>query len=193
MRAAIIGLYNSGSSVLSRIVENLGAEIGRPLWESHYESKILKEALAEWWAVPRLEEQVAKESRMEFLKWWAEYHESRNPVVCAKHPLLCLSAFDLDRAWGEDYKAIRASRPLAKSIERLKLRGWYEEPERMQRRLYQSCEQYFENKEHLSIEYDDLLSDPVGETRRIAEYLGLDSSDDNVSQAASVVRTKVTL
>ena len=128
MRAAIIGLFNSGSSVISQIVECLGAEIGRPLWEEHFESRSLRSALVEWWCEPRLVEQVRQEDRITFLQWWAEYYESLKPVVCAKHPLLCLSARDLDVAWGSDYREIRSSRPLQKSIERLTARGWYRDP-----------------------------------------------------------------
>ena len=187
MRAAIIGVFNSGSSVTSQIVERLGAEIGRPLWGNFYESRILKTLLEDWWGLPKLVEQVGREHRVPFFRWWAEHHETMKPVVCAKHPLLCMSAADLDEAWGPNYKAIRASRPLQKSVERLAARNWFQQPERIQHTLYDACEDYFREKEHLDIQFEDLLHDPVTMTRQIADYLGLDSSEDNVAQAASVV------
>jgi hypothetical protein len=170
------------------MVEILGADIGRPLWDCHFESAKLKHQLCRWWNEPVLEESVSREKRVAYLRLWAEYHEASSPVVCAKHPLLCLSALDLDEAWGGDYRAIRSFRPLEKSIEGLVRRGWYSNPTRMQRILYAESESYFSRKEHLRIDYGDLLDDPVGATRRIAEYLGLDCSDRKIGEAASIVR-----
>lgn len=189
MRSAIIGLYNSGSSAISEVVEKLGADIGRPLWGPFFESYKLKQKLVSWWNEPALLESVSKDERVAYLRLWAIYHEASSRVVCAKHPLLCLSAVDLDAAWGPAYKAIRASRPLEKSIERLTARGWFAEPERMQRVLHKASEEYFSSKEHLIVDYDDLLANPLDNTRRIAKYLELDSSEANLQKAACAIRS----
>ncbi len=190
MRAAIIGLYNSGSSVLSQIVENLGANIGRPVWESHFESLNLKNKLKDWWNEPHLTENSEACDRIEYLRLWAEYHEASSELICAKHPLLCLSARDLDEAWGPNYKAVRASRPLATSIRQLKKRGWFSnhsDPEQMQQTLYSACEKYFETKEHLVIDYDELTSNPIGSVERLAKFLELNLPSDRIHRAASLV------
>lgn len=189
MRAAILGLYNSGSSVISEIAERLGADIGRPLWGPFFESYKLKQKLVSWWNEPALVESIPRADRIAYLKLWANYHEASSKVVCAKHPLLCLSAQDLEIAWGHDYKAIRAFRPLETSIERLQARGWFAEPERMQKTLFRACEEYFDRKEHLVIEYEDLLANPQENTLRIAEYLCLDTSDERIAKAAAAVRS----
>ena len=191
MRAAIIGLYNSGSSVLSRIVEDLGADIGRPLWHSHFESKNLAKKLRAWWSEPELVETVGWESRVEYLRLWAQYHEASSDLVCAKHPLLCLSAEDLDRAWGPEFKAIRASRPFETSVRQLEKRDWFEEPEIIQRTLFDACEKYFRNRKHpaIEIEYDDLLEDPLGTVERISFFLELELDNWRIRRAASLVES----
>ena len=191
MRAAIIGLYNSGSSVLSQIAEDLGADIGRPLWLKHYESLNLKNKLREWWSEPELVEKTGAATRIEYLQLWAEYHESSSEFVCAKHPLLSLSARDLDKAWGPGYKAIRASRPLDASIRQLTKRGWFSEPERVQRTLHAACEEYFQNKEHLAVDYDELLVDPVGSVERLVDFFELNLPMKRIHRAASLVNPPV--
>tara|TARA_R110000803_G_C11850125_1_gene305767 strand:- start:103 stop:681 length:579 start_codon:yes stop_codon:yes gene_type:complete len=191
MPAAIIGLYNSGSSLISQIVEKLGADIGRPLWDQHFESAKLKNKLSEWWNAPSLQESSNQSERIAYLKLWAAYHEESSRVVCAKHPLLCLSAPDLDKAWGSEYKAIRASRPLQKSIERLAARNWFSEPDRMQRVLHAASEDYFSRKTHFCVEYEELLLNPVAKTQQIAEFLDLNCSDEKIRKAASVVKSPI--
>ncbi len=191
MRAAIIGLYNSGSSVLSQIVEDLGADIGRPLWHSHFESKKLMEQLRVWWNEPELVENTDATTRIDYLKLWAQYHEASSDLICAKHPLLSLSAWDLDAAWGPAYKAIRASRPLETSIRQLTKREWFKEPDRMQRTLFASCEEYFKSKEHLAVEYDELLKNPLKAVEQIADFLELDHTPWRLRRAASHVDPKL--
>jgi hypothetical protein len=73
-------------------------EPGRPLWGDHFESARLREELISWWEEPNLVSVVPLEVRVAYLRLWAEYHEKSRSLVCAKHPLLCLSAPDLDLA-----------------------------------------------------------------------------------------------
>lgn len=188
MRAAIIGLYNSGSSILSNIVQELGVNIGAPLWGNHFESRSLRSQLVDWWSEPQLVERVAREDRLPFLKWWVEHQESKNGNVCAKHPLLCLSAEDLDLAWGDGVKIIRANRQLEKSINGLAKRKWFKDPEGMQRRLYDASERYFRTRNHLSINYDELLDAPLHNVRQIVSFLGIEAPDEQIYRAAELVR-----
>lgn len=189
MKSAIIGTFNSGSSVLSEIVEKLGADIGRPLWGDHFESLSMKSLLSTWWSEPALVAAVDQPDRIPFLKAWGDHYEQRTGLACLKHPLLCLSAADLDVAWGTDYKAIRAFRPLNDSIERLKRRGWYRgQEERMQNHLFSASEAYFATKDHLRVSYPDLLASPRETVERVAEYLELSCSENTLAEAASFVR-----
>jgi len=59
----------------------------------------------------------------------------------------------------------------------------------MQRVLHKICEEYFASKEHLIVNYDDLLANPLENTRRTAEYLELDSSEENPQKASSAIRS----
>ena len=188
MRVAVIGLFNSGSSVLASILERLGFELGRPLWEPHFESRSLRAQLVDWWREPALVEDVAREHRLPFLRWWVEQQEARNPLVCAKHPLLCLSAADLDAAWGPDYRAIRAARPLPDAIAGLARRGWFPEPERMQQRLHFAAQRYLADKAHHAVDYDRLLADPEHEIRALLDWLELERPAAEVAAAAALVR-----
>ena len=190
MKVAIIGLYNSGSSVLSAIMEQLGFNIGRPLWEPHFESRSLRAQLIDWWAEPGLVEQVGPEHRIPFLRWWADHHASSNPegMVCAKHPLLCLSAYDLEEAWGADLKIIRAARPFDESLAGLERRHWFREPAQMQRTLDAAAGRFFSMRDHHEIDYRDLTADPAGQVERLVSFLGIQPSAERMTNAAGLVR-----
>ena len=190
MKAAIIGTYNSGSSVLSQIVERMGFDIGRPLWGKHYESLSMKVLLAAWWAPPKLSATTRIDDRIPYFNTWGELYEGKSGNACLKHPLLCLSGSDLDAAWGSSYRAIRAYRPLEDSITRLKKRKWFEGQEhRIQTHLFNESEAYFSNKEHLKINYDNLLEQPKIEVIRIAEYLKIPYSDSLIDYASACVKS----
>jgi len=47
---------------------------------------------------------------------------------------------------------------------------------------------YFCNKEHLVIDSDDLVANPQTNSRRIAEYLTLETAEDNIVKAAAAIR-----
>jgi hypothetical protein len=188
MRVAIIGLFNSGSSILSCILEQLGFEIGRPLWGTYFESRSLRAQLVDWWHEPELIEEVAREHRVPFLKWWVEHHESKNPLVCAKHPLLCLSAFDIEEAWGPNYKVIRAARPLEESIAGLAKRGWYRNPRRMQEILHAAAEKFFAQKRHHPVSYSNLLANPREQICALLDFLEIERTDAEIGGAAALIR-----
>ncbi len=52
----------------------------------------------------------------------------------------------------------------------------------------EASEKYFCNKEHLVIDYDGLVANPQTNTRRIAEYLTLDTAEDRIVKAAAAIR-----
>ncbi len=193
MPAAIIGLYNSGSSVLARITSILGCNMGPPHWGFNFESRMLRAQLVDWWYEPYMIEQVKQEDRIPFLKWWLEYYSQQSEHVCAKHPLLCLSANDLQLAWGEDVKYIRAYRNLNESIKKLEERGWWnreEDPftaESIQKTLWHASEEFFSKQPHLHLDYQDLLQNPQREVLRVIDYLELSPSEENIRYAIEIV------
>jgi hypothetical protein len=187
MKVVIIGLYNSGSSIISRIMMELGFDIGYPLWDN-YEPQELRDALSRWWDEPNMIESEIKENRVRWLREWGNRIQERSALICVKHPLLCLSAYDICEAWGDDIRIIRAARPIEKSIRGLCERKWFPSPVEVQQRLYNVSQEFFEHERHLEILYSDLLQSPRREINRIIEYLNIAVNDSDVSRAAGLVR-----
>jgi hypothetical protein len=169
-------------------MRELGFEIGNPLWGKHFESQSLQTHLSQWWSEPDLIECVKREQRVLFFTEWAEHHEANTSLVCAKHPLLCLSGFDLEEAWGPNYKVIRAARPLEESIAGLTKRGWFDEPRRIQKTLHVASEKFFAVKSHFVSNYADLLADPQKQIGDLLEFLEIDRSGEQLIRAANLVR-----
>jgi len=197
MPAAIIGLFNSGSSILAKIVSTLGWNLGPPYWGDHYESQSLRLKLVRWWNEPHMEETVIQQERIDYLRQWLSQTSLQGTPVCAKHPLLCLSAHDLPIAWGTDVKYIRAYRDLDVSIARLAKRGWFrteEEPhpaERIQTTLWEASERFFAAHDHLKCDYTSLLTDPRREVERLAGYLGAPLTDEQFAQLVGLIKRPI--
>lgn len=194
MKAAIIGLFNSGSSVLAHITETLGFNLGPPLWLPHFESQSLRSHLVNWWSEPELTELVPQDQRIPVLQQWLAHYSAQSGMVCAKHPLLCLSANDLPLAWGNDVKYIRAYRDLDESIAKLDARGWFKSQadpfpaRRIQTTLWRSAEEFFATQDHLHVDFNDLIADPRREIERLIEYLGIFPTDDQMACSVALVR-----
>jgi hypothetical protein len=133
-RVAVLGLYNSGSTVLAGMMHRLGLNMGAPFFASsdddadnnYYEPRDLSARLRRWWREPEMVAAEPRAARVAYLSQWAERTESlRAGSACAKHPLLSLSAPDLVSAWGSDTAFVWAYRPLEESVRGLVRRGWF--------------------------------------------------------------------
>ena len=171
--------------------------MGAPLWGTSLESRLLRAQLVDWWNEPRrfspaeqsnIHESVAKEHRIPFLRWWAEHYQSNNPLICAKHPLLCLSAFDLVEAWGNDIRIIRVARPLEQSIAGLTKRQWFRDPTSVQTTLYDAAERFCSSHAHHLVDYNCLVHHPEEQIVRLLDYLELSRSQTEIDIAANLVR-----
>ena len=117
-RIAVLGLYNSGSTVLAGMLHRLGVNMGPPFWMSFpsdasdinfYEPYDLSWHLRRWWDEPRAVERVPAAERIRFLEHWAAAPGCVPPgPMGAKHPLLSLCGRDLIAAWGLDVRFIWA-------------------------------------------------------------------------------------
>ena len=107
-RIAVLGLYRSGSTVVAGVLHHLGVDMGAPFYGGYYESDWLSKQLRLWWDEPRLQEKVAQAERVRVLaQWMRQREEAGARLIGMKHPLLCLSAEDLVKAWGEHTRFIR--------------------------------------------------------------------------------------
>lgn len=194
MPVAIIGLFNSGSSILAEIVSSLGWNLGPPYWGNHFESQSLRRELVRWWNEPELIETVGQQERVKYLKQWLSDAILQGTPVGAKHPLLCLSAVDLPLAWGPDVQYIRAYRDLNDSIAKLDQRGWFKtavDPypaKRMQMKLWKASQEFFARHEHLHCDYNELLADPRRQIMRIADFLNTPVTEQLLETTARLVK-----
>ena len=67
-RIAVLGLYNSGSTVIAGMLHRLGVNMGQPFWQTsadgaacnHYEPYDLSWHLRRWWDEPRAVERAPR-------------------------------------------------------------------------------------------------------------------------------------
>lgn len=192
---AVLGLYSSGSTALAAVLDGLGVHMGDPYYfndgECFYEPDELGKKLRLWWKQPEGEASSSEMIRRGFLRRWRQKQvPGASGYVGAKHPLLTLSATDLEVSWGRDTRWIRAGRDLDNSIASLKKRNWGQfrgKEEFLQRKLWQSVEEFLSNRNHLHIEFEDLIADPKREVRRIVEFLEIEPSIKYVETAVARV------
>ena len=133
LRIAVVGTYRSGSTAIAGILHHLGVDMGCSSDSQYFEPKDLSEALRRWWSEPRLVRSHPVERQIEHLKGWVE--SKKNLLVGAKHPLMSLSAPQIERAWGVTTKFVWCKRPLEESIISLTRKGWWPDSERIQTKL----------------------------------------------------------
>lgn len=195
-RVAVLGLYRSGSSAAAGVLHHLGVEMGAPYYEDHFESARLAKRLRRWWHEPDLQELFPHAERVRKLRDWIYFLESRGAThVGAKHPLLSLCGADLLEAWGPEVRFIWTWRPLDESIASIRRADWWIEPygEKLQRRLWDDVNQFFAGREHLRVDFSDMLADPAREIRRIADYVNLPREGDGFATALASIRTEASL
>ena len=191
-RIAVIGLYRSGSTLAAGLLHRLGVDMGAPFWGDYYEPADLSEQLRRWWDEPLLEPTVNAEHRVAALREWVERREvSPHAFVGAKHPLLSLSGPELVEAWGTETRFIWTYRPLKDSVDSIARLGWWpERREGAQEKLWEATHEFFENREHLRISFDDMLDSPNEQIAKLVEFTGLSPTDRQMREAVAFVRPR---
>jgi hypothetical protein len=189
-RIAVLGLYRSGSSAAAGVLHHLDVEMGAPYWSDNYESARLARRLRRWWHEPDLHEDFPPAERVRKLSDWISFLEAGGAThVGAKHPLLSLCGDDLVAAWGPAVRFIWTWRPLDESIASMQRKGWFKpHGEKLQRRLWDYVNRFFAGREHLRVDFSDMLADPAREIRRIVEYVDLPPDDDRFAAALASIR-----
>jgi hypothetical protein len=67
---------------------------------------------------------------------------------------------------------------------------WWAKPkgETVQRRLWDEVNRFFAGREHLRVDFSDMLTDPAREIRRIADYIDLAPDDVRFAAALASIR-----
>lgn len=191
MRIVILGLYNSGSSVLAGILHNLGVYMGGPpFFRQCYEAVDVSVKLRTWWTEPDLVESVKPWLRVRYFRRWVKRKEQKGfTTIGIKHPLLCLSASDIEKAWGSEVRYIWSKRELDESIAGLIHRGWYfPDPVAMQNRLWESLMSFIAVHDHIEVPYRDLVETPDMIISKLVFDLGIPASRKQIERAAATVR-----
>ena len=183
-RIAVLGVYRSGSTAVAGALHHLGVDMGPPFFEGFYESAWLSEQLRRWWNEPRLREKVSQAKRVRVLADWIQEREQGGAKwVGMKHPLLSLCGEDLVQAWGPEIRFIRCCRPLGDSINSLKRLGRTVDGQFLQGTLMAALDRFFAGREHLAVEFADLMSNPRREVERLMEYLNITADAEKIDSA----------
>jgi Sulfotransferase family len=187
-RIAVLGVYRSGSTAVAGALHHLGVDMGPPFFEGFYESAWLSQQLRRWWAEPHLREKVSQAKRVRVLAQWIHEREQGGAQwVGMKHPLLSLCGDDLVQAWGPETRFIRCCRPLQDSIDSLKRLGRTVNGEFLQGTLMAALDRFFADREHLAVEFADLMSNPRREVERLMAYLQLTADAEKIDAAVRFI------
>ena len=190
-RIAVLGLYRSGSSAAAGILHHLGVDLGAPFWAGYYESARLARRLRHWWHEPDIQERYPRAERVRKLEDWIGFVEGGGAThIGAKHPLLSLCGDDLIAAWGPSTRFVWTYRPLDESIASIRRTHWWPDPwaERLQVRLWEEVNRFLAGRQHLRIDFADLLANPAREVGRMVSYLRLTPDAERLSAALASVR-----
>jgi hypothetical protein len=188
-RIAVLGLYRSGSTAVAGVLHHLGVDMGAPFFGGYYESEWLSKQLRKWWDEPHLREKVGQAKRVRVLAEWIQEREQGGAKWAGmKHPLLSLCGEDLLQAWGEDTRFIRCSRPLGESIESLRRLGGRVDSDFVQRTLLAELDRFFAGRQHLQIDFPDMMSDQGRQIERILEYVQIKPEADKLAAAVQFVQ-----
>ncbi len=189
-RIVVLGLYNSGTSAVAGVLHHLGVYMGGPpFFGDFYEAADVAARLRLWWREPDLIESTDADQRIAWLARWLERHErDGHKRIGLKHPLLCLSAPDIESAWGSRVRYVWSRRPLDESIAGLTRRHWFADPEAMQTVLWQAVTQFIAHHDHLTVHYADLVEAPRRTIESVMASLDMSASEAQIERAAASIR-----
>jgi hypothetical protein len=125
------------------------------------------------------------------LKRWIRKQEVKGSKwVGMKHPLLSLCGPDICSAWGPSVRFIWSCRPLEKSIKSLQKLNWWSgsKSEQVQQALWSATTNFFDQQEHLRIDFAPMMADPRREVLRLIEYLNLKPTAEQIASATSYIQ-----
>lgn len=202
---AVIGLHRSGSSALAGVLHKLGVHLGNQLGgyepSGGFEAVTLAHLCEHAYPFPSTTLAIPREQLLRDLRSFiAEKRleaQWKNTIAGGKYPHLCAMGDELREICGDALRVIHINRPLDESIASLKKRSaaakdWLrigdERAEAVQRWLWERKAAFLDTVDHLTIEFDDLLTEPAAQVDRVIEYLALKATDDQRAAAIAHVR-----
>ena len=120
----------------------------------------------------------------------------KNTIAGGKYPHLCAMGDELREICGDALRVIHIERPIDESIHSLKKRsaketGWLKitdaQAEAVQKWLWERKSRFLAGADHLTVEFDELRTDPAGQNERIIQYLNLTPSETQIADAVGHV------
>jgi hypothetical protein len=131
-----------------------------------------------------LREKVGQAKRVRVLAQWIQEREQGGARwVGMKHPLLSLCGDDLVQAWGPETRFIRCCRPLEDSINSLRRLGRKVDGAFLQGTLMAALDRFLAGREHLAIQFAELMANPRGQVQRLMEYLQITTDAERIQSA----------
>ena len=187
IRIAVLGVYRSGSTAVAGALHHLGVDMGPPFFEGFYESAGLSKQLRRWWDEPRLVEKVGQAKRVTRVgamdqgagrgRGKVGRNEASAAVAMRRGPGAGVGAGD----------AVHPLLPLEDSIDSLKRLGRTVNGEFLQGTLVAGLDRFFAGREHLAIEFADLMTNPRREVERLMEYLQITAEAERIEAAVHFI------
>jgi GR25 family glycosyltransferase involved in LPS biosynthesis len=194
---AVVGLHRSGSSCLAGCLHEMGVHMGNKFvgYEANggYEAQDLARLCEDAMPFPSIRKVMEREDFYRRLRLWicARSYEAREKqTMCGgKYPHLCTFLPIVKDVCGDALRVVHIDRPYHQSVESLHKRTGRDKQviKQVQRFLWDEKRKHLSVTEHITVEFDDLLTNPTKELTRIAEYLELE--EPNIDDAANMVDT----
>jgi len=198
---AVLGLHRSGSSCMAGIVHSLGVHMGNKFTgceaDGGYEAQDLARMCEKYMPFPGVSVKLsAREIRSRLNNWIHARQveaEQQKTVAGGKYPNLCTMGEHLRHVVGDQLYVVNISRPLEESIQSLIKRSGrrhrHESLKKLQRLLMNKKIAFLKTARHVvTVEYDDLLKYTEREVRRIAEFLPIEATEENIQAAIKYVK-----
>lgn len=205
---AVLGLHSSGSSALAGTLWGLGLHLGNNLKGFYgstpgkscgYEAEGLMGLCEQAIPFPSTDLALKPGQVWARLRQWItgrkkEAHQKKT-LAAGKYPQLCRMGNQLRNVCGSHLRVLVADRPLEESIQSLIRRCPDQDPQQLeehQRWLFEGREELIQNLEDHQVHrvnYADLLADPEGQVRDIAQWLDLNFQDldERIQKAVDTV------
>ena len=195
----VLGPWCGGTSAVAGVLHHLGVFMGanfawayrgpHETWEDSHLSKLCVRAFTE----PGAQLQMDPQALVANLRGWADSHRGaartagRRPGV--KHPLLCVAMDFVREACGPVVPVV-VDRPVRNVIASLDRLGWWkDEQERAEStaHLIAARDQALAGAATVRVDFEELRAAPAVVIRRLADELGLDVTEAQLTAAAQSV------
>ncbi|MGH7263947.1 MAG: hypothetical protein ACREMB_03705 [Candidatus Rokuibacteriota bacterium] len=182
---AVIGPFSGGTSCVAGVLHHLGVHMGRRFFaigereeRRTFEEVSLGEICRDAFSEPDGERRMSSPALVARLEQWGDAQRcqaaAQRTIGGGKHPLLCLMVPEVLAAW-RPARILRVVRPLDRVVGSLRRRGWWGDFDLRDcvGRLIAARDAALQGVDHLTVDYDRLVDDPLGVIDDIVGYLEL--------------------